>query len=127
MTAKIANICFDAHDPYAQTSWWNQVLEDFTMGDEDQPGNDECGLEGPDDQAVLFLKVPERKTVKNRVHLCLVSGDGSRDTEVDRLMGLGASVVDDRRTSDGKGWVVLGDPEGNEFCILRTRAEIEAD
>lgn len=126
MTSRIANICFDAHDPYAQTTWWNQVLEDFTMGEEDQPGDEECGLEGPDQQAVLFLRVPEHKTVKNRMHLCLVAADGTRDTEIDRLIALGATVVDDRRTPEGKGWAVLADPEGNEFCIVRTRAEIEA-
>lgn len=127
MSATIANICFDAHDPYAQTTWWNQVLRDFNQDDEDAPGDDECGLEGADGQAVLFLKVPEDKTVKNRVHLCLVSAEGGRDAEVARLLELGATVHDDRRTPNGKGWVVLQDPEGNEFCILRGDAERALD
>ncbi|MBE7161371.1 MAG: VOC family protein [Williamsia herbipolensis] len=128
MTARIANISFDAHDPYAQMIWWDKVLEDFhiTPG-EDEPGDPECGLEGPGGQAVLFLQVPEGKTVKNRLHLCLVSADGSRDDEIDRLLGLGATVVDDRRTPEGKGWMVFADPEGNEFCIVRSRAEQQAD
>lgn len=43
-----------------------------------------------------------------------------------RLLGLGAQVVDDRRNPDGTGWVVLADPEGNEFCLLRSRAEVRA-
>ena len=127
MTAKIANISFDAADPYAQSVWWNQVLEDFTIGSDDQAGDDECGLESADGQAVLFLKVPEGKTVKNRVHLCLTAVQGGRDAEVARLRGLGATVFDDRRTADGKGWVVLLDPEGNEFCIVRSDAERAAD
>ncbi len=61
--------------------------------------------------------------MKNRVHLCLVAVDGGRDPEVARLLELGASVYDDRRTPDGRGWVVLQDPEGNEFCIVRSEAE----
>ncbi len=127
MTARIANISFDAHDAYAQASWWDQVLEDFTLADEDSPGDEECGLEGDHGQAVLFLQVPEGKTVKNRVHLCLVAGDGGRDAEVARLLEFGARVHDDRRTPDGRGWVVLQDPEGNEFCIVRSKAEREAN
>jgi hypothetical protein len=127
MSATIANICFDAHDPYAQSTWWNQVLRDFTQGEQEAPGDEECGLEGADGQAVLFLEVPEDKTVKNRLHLCLVSTEGGRDAEVTRLLELGATIHDDRRTPNGKGWVVLQDPEGNEFCILRGDAERALD
>lgn len=120
MTTHISNITFDAHDPYAQTVWWDQILEDFTIGDEDEPGDDECGLESPGDQAVLFLRVPEPKTVKNRLHLCLTAATGDRNSEVDRILGLGATIVDDRRTPEGDGpgansvssggWVVFADP-----------------
>jgi predicted enzyme related to lactoylglutathione lyase len=57
------------------------------------------------------------------MHLCL-QPDIPRDQEVDRLVGLGATVVADRRNSaTGGGWVVMGDPEGNEFCVLRSVAE----
>lgn len=119
MVARIRHISFDAHDPYAQAVWWNQVLEDYQLGDEDQPGDDECGLEATDGQSVLFLRVPESKTVKNRVHLCLTAVEGGRDAEVERVRSLGAAVVDDRRTPDGFGWVVFADPEGNEFCVVR--------
>ncbi|WP_029137987.1 VOC family protein [Nakamurella lactea] len=127
MSSHIANICFDAHDPYAQSSWWNNVLDDFTLGPDDAPGDEECGLEGPNGQALLFLKVPEGKTVKNRAHLCLVSAQQDRDAEVQRLLDLGAAMYDDRRLPDGKGWAVLQDPEGNEFCVLRSDAERAAD
>jgi predicted enzyme related to lactoylglutathione lyase len=67
--------------------------------------------------------VPEPKTVKNRVHLDLMPDDRTRDEEVERLLGIGATLVADHRRPDGAGWVVLADPEGNEFCIERSAAE----
>jgi predicted enzyme related to lactoylglutathione lyase len=60
--------------------------------------------------------------VKNRMHLCLRPVDRSRDEEVERLLSLGARMVDDRREGD-TGWAVLADPEGNEFCVLATGAD----
>jgi hypothetical protein len=119
MASRASNVCIDAADPYAQTVWWAQVLEDFTVDEswEMTADDDECGLVGPDDRFLLFLKVPEPKTVKNRMHLCLRPVDRERDAEVDRILGLGATLVDDRRAGD-KGWAVLADPEGNEFCVL---------
>ena len=119
MASRASNFCIDAHDPYAQTMWWSQVLEDFTVDDswEMKPGEEECGLVGPDDRFLLFLRVPEPKTVKNRMHICLRPTDRDRDEEVERILALGATMVDDRRQPD-KGWAVLADPEGNEFCVL---------
>jgi hypothetical protein len=65
---------------------------------------------------LLFQRVPEAKRVKNRLHLDLHPGDGRRDAEVERLVGLGASVL--RRVKEPAGeWVVMADPEGNEFCV----------
>jgi hypothetical protein len=67
--------------------------------------------------------VPEPKTVKNRVHLDLVPTDRTRDQEVARVLELGATLVADHRRPDGTGWVVLADPEGNEFCVELSAAE----
>ncbi|MBO1768448.1 MULTISPECIES: VOC family protein [Allobranchiibius] len=119
MASRASNFCIDAADPYTQTRWWAQVLDDFVIDPEydADPGAEEDGLRGPDDRFLLFLKVPEPKTVKNRMHLCLRPTDRSRDEEVDRILALGATIVDDRRNGD-KGWAVLADPEGNEFCVL---------
>ncbi|MGN6252756.1 MAG: VOC family protein [Marmoricola sp.] len=120
MASRASNICIDAHDPYAQTMWWAQVLEDdFSVVEEwdMKPDDEECGLGGPDDRYLLFLKVPESKTIKNRMHLCLRPTDRSRDEEVERILGLGATMYDDRRDGE-RGWAVLADPEGNEFCVL---------
>jgi len=71
----------------------------------------------------LFIEVPESKRVKNRVHFDLGPIDRTRDEEIERVRALGATELDDRRQLDGTGWVVLADPEGNEFCILRSDAE----
>ena len=88
------------------------------------PEDPEGLLVGPDGQPnLLFVKVPEGKAVKNRVHLDLMPTDRTRDQEVARLLELGATMVADQRRPDGTGWVVLADPEGNEFCIERSAAE----
>jgi hypothetical protein len=125
MVSRAANFSIDARDPRAQVAWWAQVLDDFVpddSGDEEDDDGDEAGLRGPGGRWLLFLRVPEPKTVKNRMHLCLRPVDRTRDEEIDRLLALGATVVDDLR--DGAtGWAVLADPEGNEFCVLSRSAE----
>jgi hypothetical protein len=127
MASRASNFCIDAADPYAQTVWWDQVLDDFTLDEswEMTPDDEECGLVGPDHRYLLFLKVPEPKTVKNRMHICLRPTDRDRDEEIERILGLGATLVHDLRRGD-KGWAVLADPEGNEFCVL-TRFQPDAE
>ncbi|MCO1659406.1 VOC family protein [Pseudonocardia humida] len=127
MTARISHTTFDSRDAHAQSVFWGRVLG-FTEDpdDSDEPGHEECMIFSADrGQRLLFIEVPEAKQVKNRLHLDLVPVEGTRDEELARLLELGATVVDDRRRPDG-GWVVLADPEGNEFCILRSEAEREA-
>jgi predicted enzyme related to lactoylglutathione lyase len=125
VTARISHTSVDSSDAYAQAQFWSAVLGFGPDPDEpDQPGDDECLIMSPDgSQRLLFIQVPEGKQVKNRLHLDLVPVEGARDTELARLLDLGSTVVDDRRQPDGTGWVVLADPEGNEFCILRSDAE----
>ncbi|MES5824494.1 VOC family protein [Streptomyces sp. RG80] len=65
---------------------------------------------------LLFQRVPEEKSVKNRLHLDLHPGAGRRTAEVERLTGLGASVLREVKEAGGE-WVVMADPEGNEFCV----------
>jgi predicted enzyme related to lactoylglutathione lyase len=125
MTSVISHTSIDSHDSYAQSVFWSAVLG-FTDDPDDpnEPGHEECMIISPDGrQRVLFIKVPESKAVKNRIHFDLVPAEGSRDEELARLLALGATVDADRRLSNGSGWVVLRDPEGNEFCILRSDAE----
>jgi len=125
MTALISHTSFDSLDAYDTSVFWGQVLgfnED--PDDPNEPGHEECMIFSADGaQRLLFIEVPEGKQVKNRVHLDLIPAEGTRDEEFERLLGLGARTVDDRRRPDGSGWVVLADPEGNEFCILRSDAE----
>ena len=66
---------------------------------------------------LVFVEVAEVKAVKNRVHLDLTPAEGSQEEEVARLVGLGARILDDRRESTPGGWLVMADPEGNEFCL----------
>lgn len=127
MVSYLSHVTVDAHDAYAQSVWWSHVLG-YTEDPEDpnEPGHEECMIFSPDGSTrLLFIDVPDTKQVKNRLHLDLRPAEGSRDDELARLLSLGATEVDDRRLPDGRGWVVLADPEGNEFCILRSVAEME--
>jgi len=125
VTALISHTSFDSLDAYAMSVFWGNVLGFAQDPDNpDEPGDEECMVFSADGtQRLLFIEVPEAKTVKNRLHLDLVPAAGTRDEELARLLKLGARTVDDRRRSDGSGWVVLADPEGNEFCILRSDVE----
>lgn len=116
MASRLYNITIDAHDPRALAEFWRQVL-DYQVAFEEP---DEVGIEPPDDDAapaLIFVPVPEDRIVKNRLHLDLAPDDQA--AEVERLLGLGA-----RRLDIGQGnvsWVVMADPEGNEFCVLTPR------
>jgi predicted enzyme related to lactoylglutathione lyase len=121
----IRMITFDCADARTLGRFWAEALGWNVYWDEDPevlvapafplPPGAEPGL--------LFIPVPEPKRAKNRMHLDLGAEDGTRDQHVERLVGLGARVIDDRREPDGTGWVVLADPEGNELCVARGRAE----
>ena len=119
MDIRIQCVCIDSNDPESAATFWEHALgwrrthsdpnEVVLEPPEGSPLNDVV----PD---ILFLRVPEEKTVKNRLHLDLRPLDQA--AEVARLEGLGA-----RRISVGQGedatWVVMADPDGNEFCVLR--------
>ncbi|MBT2478443.1 VOC family protein [Streptomyces sp. ISL-94] len=116
---------FDALDPYRVAEFWSAVTG-YPIHPDDVEGDDEILLESgqPGGPGLLFIRVPDAKSVKNRVHLDIQPPTGTRDETVERLVGLGAKIVDDRRAQDGVlGWVVLADPEGNELCIERSAVE----
>jgi predicted enzyme related to lactoylglutathione lyase len=121
MPTSLRNVCFDAADPYKLATFWSQVV-DRPIAAECEPGEEETYIELPAGPNLFFQQVPETKVVKNRVHLCLTP-EIERDEEVERVKALGATFVNDHRSPDGTGWVVLADPEGNEFCVLRSNAE----
>jgi hypothetical protein len=74
---------------------------------------------------LYFVKVPEDKTVKNRVHLDVMPADRTQDEEITRLTELGATVLIDRRPEFG--WVLLADPEGNEFDVEIGRSQLNPE
>lgn len=131
MACFVSHTAIDCADAYELSEWWKRVLDYVDMdGDPNLPGHEECEIRDPaTDHRLLFIQVPEDKQVKNRLHLDLRPREGSRDDEVERVLGLGATQVADFRGKDGPGtgWVVLADPEGNEFCVLRSRAEVVRD
>jgi predicted enzyme related to lactoylglutathione lyase len=118
MSSLVLNVTFDCQDAGAVALFWEAVTG-HPKKLELQPGNDYWVVSPPDGSSpqLVFVTVPEKKSTKNRVHLDLLPNDSSQDEEVARLLDLGATVVDDRRRSSPGGWVVMADPEGNEFCV----------
>ncbi|WP_280341201.1 VOC family protein [Nocardia neocaledoniensis] len=127
MTSKFTELAIDCADPGALARFWCAVLgyevqevdgeEYVSIGSPLVPEGKK--RPGPVPPTLSFIRVPEGKTVKNRLHIDVNPTDTDQDTEVERLLGLGA-----RRADVGQGeqtWVVLADPEGNEFCVLRGR------
>ena len=107
------------------SQWWRDVIGCTDVHDDpNEAGDEECMIVNPESgHRLLFIEVPDAKVVKNRLHLDLAPTKASRDDEGEQVPGLGAQQLADLRRPDGTGWVVLTDPEGNEFCILRSDAE----
>ena len=110
----IAALAVDCHDPPGLARWWSRLLGGEVEVDDD--GDGDATLRAPG-LIIDFLRVPEAKTVKNRLHLDLRSSDLAEATT--QALALGAARADD--IYDQGRWQVLRDPEGNEFCILRPR------
>jgi hypothetical protein len=116
MTSRIAVIVINALDPQLVASFWCDVLDWQPM-----PSEDEIISIAPRDRqwpTIDVVAVPDRKSVFNRLHLDLRADGASFDDELERLHRLGAKDVDVGQPADAT-WVVLADPEGNEFCLLR--------
>jgi Glyoxalase-like domain len=127
MTSKFTELAIDCADPGVLARFWCSVL-DYEVHDEDggivtigwpgMPGGQDH--RGPMPPMLTFARVPEGKTVKNRLHLDVSPADREQGEEVHRLLGLGARHADVGQ-GPGASWVVLADPEGNEFCVLADR------
>ena len=130
MAAFISHTTVDCANAYALSEWWKPVLGYVDIEDDpNEEGHEECMIRDPDTgHQVLFIEVPDPKAGKNRLHFDLRPRSATRDQELETLVAHGASVVSDLRGKygPGTGWVVLADPEGNEFCILRSEAELAA-
>ncbi|MGK5551787.1 VOC family protein [Actinomadura kijaniata] len=121
MVSVVQNVAIDCADAYGLARFWSEVTGG-PLDPRDGPGDREVQVMLPEGPLLYFNQVPEPKTVKNRIHLCL-RPTTSREEEVERLLALGATLVADRREPDGTGWAVLADPEGNEFCVLRGESD----
>ena len=126
MQLRIQCLCVDTADPAGLASFWQSALgwrrtfeQDDSVVLEPPEGSAEDGV-APD---LLFLRVPEGKAGKNRLHLDLRPEDQA--AEVARLEGLGASRADVGQGGD-VSWVVMADPDGNEFCVLKPLAQAQA-
>ena len=118
MTSELYTVTVDAADPRRLAEFWSEMLGYKVVYD----SADEVAIEKADESgpAVLFIKVPDAKAGKNRMHLDLDPDDQA--AEVDRALSLGATHVEIGQERDPDvTWKVLADPEGNEFCILTPR------
>jgi predicted enzyme related to lactoylglutathione lyase len=122
MAVSLHHIVIDAHDLARLAQFWAEVLDWRILSQREREiviGADEAAEVG-----ICFMPVTGEKVVKNRVHLDLNPGSDAgpdeRQSEIDRILGLGATRVDIGQRGD-ESWTVLADPEGNEFCVLRPK------
>ena len=123
MTSKFTELAIDCADPGGLARFWCSVLG-YEVQDEEEglvtigsPAVPEGKARpGPVPPTLTFARVPEGKTVKNRLHIDVNPTDREQDAEVRRLLDLGARDVDVGQAD--ASWVCLADPEGNEFCVL---------
>jgi hypothetical protein len=128
VASRFTELILDSHEPRKLAEFWSEVLG-YRIIDEDDTAV-EIGVEeptaegirqGPTAPTLVFVPVPEDKAVKNRIHIDVSPIDRTQGEEVERILALGAMHVD---VGQGEqSWVVLADPEGNEFCVLRERVD----
>jgi len=117
--SEIDTLTFDCTDPVRLSEFWAQTVGFKVVDTLDEGGNTEVLMAGQGDMSLrlIFIRVPEAKAVKNRLHLDLTP-PRTRDEEIERLRGLGATVVEGFGGPEAT-WVVMRDPAGNEFCVLQ--------
>jgi catechol 2,3-dioxygenase-like lactoylglutathione lyase family enzyme len=131
MSIRWYSVVVDCRDVAAQSRWWAEALgwrivsqaEDEVVVVPphalDQTRSIPLAERGP---GLVFVPVPEGKAVKNRLHIDLAPpADGDQAAEVRRLQALGARLADVGQDPGAVSWVVMADPEGNEFCMLSAR------
>jgi Glyoxalase-like domain len=122
MSARFTELVIDCRDPNRVAEFWAAVLG-YDVIDRGNDGEVEIGPSPPGAApTLLFVPVPEAKTLKNRIHIDINATDSDQSTELVRLMQLGARRVDVGQ-GDEVSWIVLADVEDNEFCLLRRRVE----
>ncbi|MHB8512453.1 MAG: VOC family protein [Actinomycetota bacterium] len=133
MVSRFSEICIDCRNPKRLADFWCAALgykilevssELIEIGPADLPTNDDFAewkarlRAAPSAPTLLFVVVPESKTIKNRLHIDISPIDATHEEEVERMLSLGATKAD---VGQGEvSWTVMRDPEGNEFCVLRS-------
>jgi hypothetical protein len=123
MACRFSELVVDCRDPESLAAFWAAVLDYRVLGDEHgaiEIGPAE-GFGGPA-PTLVFAPVADPTPGKRRLHVDLNATDRDQDAELERLLGLGATRADVGQTGD-EGWHVLADPEGNQFCLLRSRLD----
>jgi hypothetical protein len=127
MASFVSHTTIDCRNAYELSGWWKPVLGYVDLeGDPNEPGDEECMIRDPETgHQVLFIEVDGELPGK-RWHFDLRPRERSRDEEVEWLLEYGATEVADHRGiyGPGSGWVTFADPEGNQFCVLRSPAEL---
>lgn len=121
MACRISGLVLECHDPRVLARFWCEVLGFIELDREDEDieiGRPE-GVSGPQPTIVLSRN-DEPKMERLRLHIDINATDRDQDAELERLLAVGATRVDIGQTGD-EPWQVLADPEGNEFCLLKTR------
>lgn len=114
MSISLAVVTTDCDDPQRVAAFWSKALE-LPIDEGASEFFVSLGTTDPNvNPKMFFIKVPEAKTVKNRMHVDLLTDDEDADTE--RLLALGATRVE-KRNEWGHTWTVFSDPENNEFCM----------
>ena len=113
MVLRLSEIALDVNDMERMATFWGGVLGADPTYDDDG----DASLPVSPGVRLILLRVPEGKTAKNRLHLDLSPAPGDRDAEVERVLALGARHIHVGQPADAT-FVVLADPDGNEFCIL---------
>jgi len=118
MPVRFSELVIDCIDPMRLATFWQAVL-DWELEEDEEDGEVIVELTGPagSGPTLLFVPVPEPKTVKDRIHIDVSPVGTDQATELERLLALGAVPVDVGQKPEHT-WVVLADPEGNEFCLL---------
>jgi catechol 2,3-dioxygenase-like lactoylglutathione lyase family enzyme len=123
MACRISELVLDCHDPERLATFWSEILGFQVIGREDgvvEIGPPE-GHGGPQ-PAIVFLRSDDPKNGKLRLHIDVNATDRDQEAELERLLAAGAVRADVGQTG-AEDWVVLADPEGNEFCLLRRRLD----
>jgi predicted enzyme related to lactoylglutathione lyase len=121
MTVRPHHLVIDSHDLPGLARFWAAALGWQVLSE--RPREVVIGPELDAPFGICFMPSPDQKATKNRLHLDLTADAGEREAEIERLLDLGARRVDIGQTGN-ESWTVLADPEGNEFCVVRPKANL---